>query len=94
MGIVIKPGLAWLVNLGPGDWIGPDLPKDRPVQRLGRPMTRATRKDLVVFFFSNVIFLLHPSFLYFFSWLLILFKAHCINITKVFYFFNVGFETF
>jgi hypothetical protein len=62
MGIVIKPEPAWLVNLGSGDWICPDFSKDKPVQRPGRPMTRATRKDLVVFFFSNVIFLLHPFF--------------------------------
>jgi len=46
-----------------------------------------------MFFFLNVIFLLYPYFLYIFNWLLILFKAHYINIRKVFYFYNVGFET-
>jgi hypothetical protein len=45
------------------------------------------------FFFSNVGFLQYLFFLYFFSWLLALFKVHYINIRKLFYFFNVGFET-
>jgi hypothetical protein len=48
---------------------------------------------LFFYFFSNVGFLQYLFFLYFFSWLLALFKVHYINIRKLFYFFNVGFET-
>ena len=44
-------------------------------------------------FFSNVVFLLYPSIFIFLSQLLTLFKAYYINIRKVFYFFNMGFET-
>jgi len=44
-------------------------------------------------FFSNVIFLIYPFFLYVFSWLLTLFKVYYINIRKKNYFFKGGFET-
>jgi len=51
-------------------------------------MTRANSGEtwFFSFFLSNVVFLLYPFFSYFFSWLLIFFKVHYINIRKVFYF--------
>jgi len=50
---------------------------------------------LKTIFFSNVFFLLprDPSFFIFFNQLLTHFKVHYINIRRMFYFCNVGFET-
>jgi len=96
---VIKPGPARQVYPGPGGWIGPGLLKDWPMQQPGK--TRLTRRvdpwpgrpgrDLI--FFSKMVFLLYPFFSYFSSWLITFFKVHYINIRKISYFFNVGFET-
>ena len=46
-----------------------------------------------MFFFFKCGFSPIPLFSYFFSWLLMFFKVYYINIRKLFYFFNVKFET-
>jgi hypothetical protein len=64
------------------------------VDPTGRPMTRANLDETRCFFFKCGFSLIPIFFLYFFSWLLTVFKVHYINIRKIFYFFNVRFETF
>jgi hypothetical protein len=102
--IVIKPGSARRVDLGPdrhGGWIGSGKAKDRDEQKpsktcLTRDLGDPANPDETLFFsFSNVFFLLARDLLfYFFNWLLILFKVHYINSRRMFYFFNVRSETF
>jgi hypothetical protein len=99
IGTIIKPGLAQRVDPGPGGWTSSSLLKDQLVQQPSK--TRSTRRVNPLPgrigtrpFFLKCGFSLIPFFSYFFSWLLALFKVHYINIRKIFYFFNVGFETF
>jgi len=93
----IKPGSAGR----PGGWTGLGLLKEWSVQQPGKTwstggLTHDSGKpgqDPMFFFFQMWFFSYTPLFSYFFSCLLTLFKVHYINIRKIFYFFNVGFET-
>jgi hypothetical protein len=92
---LVNPELGWLggqtesvsFKIWSYNW-----PKINRLTQLG---TRVTRQNS--FFFPNVFFLLPRDLFFFFilfSWLLTLLKIHYINTRRMFYFFNVRFETF
>ena len=92
---LVNPELGWLggqtesvsFKIWSYNW-----PKINRLTQLG---TRVTRQNS--FFFPNVFFLLPRDLFFFFilfSWLLTLLTIHYINTRRMFYFFNVRFETF
>ena len=105
--IVIRPDPVQQVNPDPGDSgsrsglfhskTRPTIGSEKTVLLAGstRNSNDLAKPDRdLVFFFKCVFFLVRdPSFFILFNWLLTHIKVHYINTRRMFYFFNMRFET-
>jgi len=95
---VIKLGLAQRIDpvaeLVRARW-KIDMSKNsaKPIRLVGDPGYLA-KLGRNLFFFQMCFFSQKPLFfIFFFCWLLTIFKVHCINTRRKFYFFNMKFES-